>query len=392
MGNILMVSDFKAPGGYHSLAETIATGLVDRGHKLTMLGMGYDPGREHFYNFSLNPTTSEFVPQQIIKLFPIVKPDWMLFLSDIPKQLAIMDNLEKHKPGLLTSVYTASLFPVESNPFYYKWADRLRKNTKVRFTFSEFGRAACEEAGLRVHRVPFALDRFWYEKDSEPSPYNLRYVLTVAANQQRKNLPSGLKIMSEVIKRKREQGEEVVYVIVTDTDSKDGWDLEDAALKAGFVDQDVLVLLHRDNVSNQAIRSLYSNAAALLLPSISEGIGIPLYEAQAQGCPVVATNCCAIPEALADPTGLIKIDHVTPHVWGNTTHYWPSIEDGVEKVLNALTLVERKYVKFINQEEMALKIDGVLIEYARISEVVDSVQRQAEKPASHQHGLQEAVS
>lgn len=46
----------------------------------------------------------------------------------------------------------------------------------------------------------------------------------------------------------------------------------------------------RVNVSNEQLRALYSRAEALLFPSLAEGFGWPIAEAQACGCPVVTTG------------------------------------------------------------------------------------------------------
>lgn len=42
--------------------------------------------------------------------------------------------------------------------------------------------------------------------------------------------------------------------------------------------------------TNEALRSLYSGALALLFPSLQEGFGWPILEAQASGCPVITSN------------------------------------------------------------------------------------------------------
>ncbi|MEM8501320.1 MAG: glycosyltransferase family 1 protein [Pseudomonadota bacterium] len=49
-------------------------------------------------------------------------------------------------------------------------------------------------------------------------------------------------------------------------------------------------------VSNSELREIYSNAFALIYPSDYEGFGLPLLEAQACGCPVVAANLSSLPE------------------------------------------------------------------------------------------------
>jgi glycosyltransferase involved in cell wall biosynthesis len=44
------------------------------------------------------------------------------------------------------------------------------------------------------------------------------------------------------------------------------------------------------NISHEELRSLYSNAKALLFPSLQEGFGWPIIEAQACGCPVFTSD------------------------------------------------------------------------------------------------------
>lgn len=55
--------------------------------------------------------------------------------------------------------------------------------------------------------------------------------------------------------------------------------------------------------SHTLLNILYCKAHALLFPSFSEGFGWPLIEAQAAGCPVIASNVCSVPE-VAGPAAL----------------------------------------------------------------------------------------
>jgi len=53
------------------------------------------------------------------------------------------------------------------------------------------------------------------------------------------------------------------------------------------------------HVSDQDLLDLYAQADLLLMPSESEGFGIPALEAMASGCPVVSNNCGALQEVCA---------------------------------------------------------------------------------------------
>lgn len=59
-------------------------------------------------------------------------------------------------------------------------------------------------------------------------------------------------------------------------------------------------------IDNSQLNFLYNNAYALLYPSIYEGFGIPVLEAQKAGCPVIAYNGSSIPEIIGDTTLLIQ--------------------------------------------------------------------------------------
>jgi glycosyltransferase involved in cell wall biosynthesis len=53
-------------------------------------------------------------------------------------------------------------------------------------------------------------------------------------------------------------------------------------------------------VDEATLDALYRGAAALVMPSRSEGFGLPALEAMARGCPVVASRAGALPEVVGD--------------------------------------------------------------------------------------------
>ena len=53
-------------------------------------------------------------------------------------------------------------------------------------------------------------------------------------------------------------------------------------------------------VSDKDLILYYSNAVAFVFPSLYEGFGIPVIEAQACGCPVLSSNTSSLPEVLAE--------------------------------------------------------------------------------------------
>jgi len=64
-------------------------------------------------------------------------------------------------------------------------------------------------------------------------------------------------------------------------------------------------------ISNDQLNLIYNHALCLLYPSLSEGFGIPIIEAQRAGCPVISTNCSSIPEVAGK--GAILLNEVTDY-------------------------------------------------------------------------------
>jgi glycosyltransferase involved in cell wall biosynthesis len=56
----------------------------------------------------------------------------------------------------------------------------------------------------------------------------------------------------------------------------------------------------RGFIERGELLALYGQADAFVFPSLYEGFGIPAIEAMESGCPVVAANCTALPEVMAD--------------------------------------------------------------------------------------------
>ncbi|MDM0108908.1 glycosyltransferase family 1 protein [Variovorax sp. J22R24] len=60
------------------------------------------------------------------------------------------------------------------------------------------------------------------------------------------------------------------------------------------------------NISHEELRAIYSSATALLFPSLQEGFGWPIIEAQACGCPVFTSNFAPMSEIGGD--GAVYVD------------------------------------------------------------------------------------
>lgn len=61
--------------------------------------------------------------------------------------------------------------------------------------------------------------------------------------------------------------------------------------------------------STEKLNLILNSAKALIYPSLYEGFGIPVIEAQKAGCPVIAMNSSSIPEIIGDKTLLLNANN-----------------------------------------------------------------------------------
>lgn len=84
-----------------------------------------------------------------------------------------------------------------------------------------------------------------------------------------------------------------------------GWrmsDLSDLILQLGLREKVIL----EGHISNSRLAALYVSAEFLLMPSLYEGFGFPIIEAQSFGIPVITSNLSSMPEVAGDGAILVN--------------------------------------------------------------------------------------
>lgn len=70
-------------------------------------------------------------------------------------------------------------------------------------------------------------------------------------------------------------------------------------------------VIFTEYTSDENLAIYYSSASALVMPSLYEGFGLPVIEAMACGCPVIASNCSSLPEVAGGAALLFSAqDHI----------------------------------------------------------------------------------
>jgi glycosyltransferase involved in cell wall biosynthesis len=108
-----------------------------------------------------------------------------------------------------------------------------------------------------------------------------RYFLHVGGNQWYKNRAGVLRIFARLAETDGFSGAKLILAGKPLTG-----ELRNAMRAERLGDR----VIEAVDATNEELQALYGNALALLFPSLEEGFGWPILEAQACGCPVVTTN------------------------------------------------------------------------------------------------------
>lgn len=234
----------------------------------------------------------------------------------VPTVVTIPDIQEVYFPGYFSKedLYNREYHYIGST----KMADRV-------ITISEFSKKTIiEHHRIPAHKIivayPCIDKRFYnYSKSSIPKISNLLpdgdFIFYPANHWLHKNHDTLLRALN-ILKLQRGL---IINVIFTGYSVNNGYLLEEKIIEYNLEKQAFCY----GYVTDEEIIYLYSKAKFLVFPSLFEGYGIPLVEAMATGCPVVAANDSAIPEIAGkaaeyfDPTSNEDIAKTIKKVWIN---------------------------------------------------------------------------
>jgi len=322
---ICVITDMDSTNsGYRTIAVPLLTGLVELGHEVKICGIGYR-GEEHNFPFSIIPAGNINDALAIATNINMLwNPDVFLVAMDIPLQQFYFENLRKFNRKYI------AITPLENGPLTPSWANILIGTDAV-FFISELGKQEAIKAGLiKAEHLEVGIDLSAWRPATKEERETLRsglgiaedefVVLTVADNQERKNLWGGMAAVSLL----KKDGVKLKYLLVTRKDSPFGWKFPDLPLSLDLVKE---VQLFDRGMPQKDLWGLYAASDAYLQPSKAEGLGLPVMEAMATGIPCVATDTGALHELLDDGRGfLVESAMDIIDVWGNEKRSFLNIE------------------------------------------------------------------
>lgn len=180
----------------------------------------------------------------------------------------------------------------------FSYADKILANSSyTKRRLLEFG--ASDEKTI-VHPAGIDLDCFSRKHLSDHKTSDTIYLLTVARLVEEKAIDIGLQAFSKVLRNQHEI--KMIWHIVGDGLLKDK--LIELATRLGIRDK---VIFHGAIQRPEVIR-FFEEADLFMLPSISEGLGMVLLEAQAMRIPVISTTAGGIPSAVIDGESAFLVD------------------------------------------------------------------------------------
>jgi glycosyltransferase involved in cell wall biosynthesis len=128
------------------------------------------------------------------------------------------------------------------------------------------------------------------------------YILYVGSERPRKNLGRLLEAFAEL--KKVPGFTDLKLIKCGDPGRSDAFrDVTLQKIKELGLDSEVIFV---DPISDDLLSAYYTSAKVLVYPSLYEGFGLPVLEAMACDCPVIASNVSSLPEVAGDSALLIN--------------------------------------------------------------------------------------
>ena len=229
-------------------------------------------------------------------------PHWDVPLIDLPKRsvVTVHDLIHLRVPGAASRARRALARAMIGRAVH--GAHRL-------ITDSQFTRADLiaefPESNGRIDVIALGVSEF-FSAPSLPlcatsSDIRQPYILCVANRKLHKNLSAAVEVLAQLAPMYK-----TLRMVVAGERFPQWKDTMARAERLNVADR----IIDLNAVSDDALHTLYANAAVYLHPSRYEGFGFPILEAMASGTPVVASNVTSIPEVAGSAATLVDPDDI----------------------------------------------------------------------------------
>lgn len=295
------------PTGYGRVAAVLADALAAARHDVVVLGLGHPPGDQARRAYRVRPWASLEDVRALEAAVDEESPRLLITCGD-PWMFPTVHDLRTRRPALRWLAY----FPVDGYPLPSEWRPWVEA-VDAPVVFCDFSRRVVHEGtGRSPSIVPHGVCTTTFAPgDKEAAKRRVgvagHFVVgTVAANQQRKNLPALVKAFAAFAADKPDA------LLYLHTDVVGGfWDVQELINRFGL-DARTRVTLNISpqrgaGVSDAVLSTIYNAMDVFVLPTMAEGFGLPILESQACGVPALATDFSSCPDLLPDPFCRLRV-------------------------------------------------------------------------------------
>jgi glycosyltransferase involved in cell wall biosynthesis len=289
--------------GYGRVAEVLASSLAAAGHQVAVLALGYE-GQAFAGPYRLLRWSATEAVDEIAAAIDSERPDVLLTIGD-PWMYERVPGFPQRR-----HVRWLAYFPVDGYPLPAAWRSWVAA-VDVPVVFCEFSRRVVTEATAISPRViHHGVDIATFAPRNKSITkarvgVDGKFVVgTVAANQQRKNLPALFRAFAEFA---REKDDVILYLHTRIAGGY--WEIDELADRFG-IEPKTRATLNLDplrGVSDDVLATIYNAMDVFVLPTMAEGFGLPIIESQACGVPALVTDFSACSELVPDDLCRLRV-------------------------------------------------------------------------------------
>ncbi len=319
MKRIKVVTD-KRTDAIHLYVQALLPHLDSFEVEIDLVILNNDIFRNKYLNFIL----------QIINTFRLIlkvrRKDIILFTD--PLSLNLLASL------FIANKKYSIFYHYEADPFYYRLLpffsyQKVLSKLDGLICISNFSLTQLTSLGISSDKskvIRSGVDRTLF-KPSFSKPFQFDYVLSIGSEEPRKNMENLLRAFLILL-----DDYPALKLVKAGATS-----LKNRQMTLKYVNELNLVdkVIFLDYVEENELPTLYSGARLLLFPSLLEGLGMPILEAMASGCPVVTSNRNPMAELVdsdqstADPESPTDIFEACKQILSDESHRNAMIQKGL---------------------------------------------------------------